>query len=111
MFSRFWNSASACFQDSVGSSDPILGDVERDIERLWLADGGSAGRLFEEYEAGLERRVREAREKERTLADFVLDRASLRHDLAMSAAAAERTARWSHLEQFAARCLPYSEAR
>ena len=95
------------FQDSVGSLDPILGDVERDIERLWLADGGSAGRLFEEYEAGLERRVREAREKERTLADFVLDRASLRHDLAIALLQQSELARWSHLEQFAARCLPY----
>jgi len=39
---------------------------------------------FREFEADLERRVREAREKERTLADFVLDRTSLRHDLAQN---------------------------
>jgi len=95
------------FQDSVGSLDPILGDVERDIERLVLAYGGSSGELFREYEAGLERRVREAREKERTLADFVLDRASLRHDLATALLEQSELARWSHLEQFAARCLPY----
>jgi SNF2 family DNA or RNA helicase len=95
------------FQDSVGSLDPILGEVERDIERLVLAHGGSGDEQFRAYEASLERRVREAREKERTLADFVLDRASLRHDLATALLEQSELARWSHLEQFAARCLPY----
>jgi len=95
------------FQESVGSLDPILGEVERDIERLILSDAASLDEGFREYEAGLERRVREAREKERTLADFVLDRASLRHDLATELLEQSPLARWSDLEQFAARCLPY----
>ncbi len=95
------------FQESVGSLDPILGEVERDIERLVLSDAASLDEGFLEYEAGLERRVREAREKERTLADFVLDRASLRHDLATELLEQSPLARWSDLEQFAARCLPY----
>jgi hypothetical protein len=95
------------FQESVGSLDPILGEVERDIERLVLSNATSLDDGFQEYEAGLERRVREAREKERTLADFVLDRASLRHDLATELLEQSPLARWSDLEQFAARCLPY----
>src|SRR5258707_6993217 len=70
------------FEESVGSLDPILGEVERDIERLVLLDAASFEKEFQQYETGLERRVREAREKERVLADFVLDQASLRRDLA-----------------------------
>jgi superfamily II DNA or RNA helicase len=95
------------FEESVGSLDPILGDVERDIERLVLSDAAAFDAEFRHYEAELERRVREAREKERTLADFVLDRASLRHDLAVELLDQSELARWQDLERFAARCLPY----
>ena len=95
------------FQESVGSLDPILGEVERDIERLVLSDAAAFDAEFHHYEAALERRVREAREKERTLADFVLDRASLRHDLAIELLEQSPLARWSDLERFAARCLQY----
>jgi SNF2 family DNA or RNA helicase len=95
------------FQDSVGSLDPILGEVERDIERLLLSDAVSFGEELERFEEGLERRVREAREKERTLADFVLDRASLRRDTAMELLKQSPLARWSDLERFVADCLAY----
>jgi SNF2 family DNA or RNA helicase len=95
------------FEESVGSLDPILGEVERDIERLVLAQMDSLNEEFQVFEAGLERRVREAREKERALADFVLDRASLRRDQAMALLAQSPLARWSDLEQFAEKCLLY----
>jgi ATP-dependent helicase HepA len=95
------------FQESVGSLDPILGDVERDIERLVLSDAGASDAKFRYYETELERRVREAREKERTLADFVLDRASLRHDLAIELLQQSPLAHWKDLERFAGQCLPY----
>ena len=95
------------FEESVGSLDPILGDVERDIERLVLSDAAAFDATFRDYEAEVEQRVREAREKERTLADFVLDRASLRRDLANELLQQSVLAHWKDLEQFAARCLPY----
>ena len=95
------------FQESVGSLDPILGEIERDIERLVLSDAVAFDAEFQQYEAALERRVREARERERTLADFVLDRASLRHDLAIELLQQSPLAYWSDLEEYAARCLPY----
>ncbi len=95
------------FEESVGSLDPILGQVERDIERLVLSQLGRFDEEFRAFEANVERRVREAREKERTLADFVLDRASLRRDQAMALLAQSPLARWSDLERFAEDCLPY----
>jgi SNF2 family DNA or RNA helicase len=95
------------FEESVGSLDPILGEVERDIERLVLSRVTDLDKEFQRFEAGLEQRVREAREKERTLADFVLDRASLRRDTALELLAQSPLARWSDLDRFAAACLPY----
>jgi superfamily II DNA or RNA helicase len=95
------------FRESVGSLDPILGEVERDIERLVLAHLDRFDETFDRFEVGLEQRVREAREKERTLADFVLDRASLRRDQAMDLLAQSPLARWSDLERFSEACLQY----
>jgi SNF2 family DNA or RNA helicase len=69
------------FEDSVGSLDPILGTLEDDIVELvmtkldHLADAGIT------LELDVERKVREARAKEHQLADFALDRASLRRDV------------------------------
>ena len=95
------------FEESVGSLDPILGEVERDIERLVLSDAANFVAEFVDYEETLERRVREAREKERTLADFVLDRASLRRDTALQLLDKSPLARWKDLERYAEACLPY----
>jgi superfamily II DNA/RNA helicase len=69
------------FEESVGSLDPILGDIAEDIQTLvmtkldHLADEGVT------MELDIGRKVREAREKEHKLADFALDRASLRRDV------------------------------
>ena len=70
------------FTESVGSLDPILGEVEQDIEQLVMSHVGRLDEHFEQYAVDLGRRTREARENERILADFVLDRASLRRDRA-----------------------------
>jgi superfamily II DNA or RNA helicase len=66
------------FEESVGSLDPILGDVEQRIEDLVMRGADEAA--FDELGTDLEKQVREALEKERALADFVMDRASLRLD-------------------------------
>jgi SNF2 family DNA or RNA helicase len=96
------------FQESVGSLDPILGTVERDIEALLLlGDSNHLADRFTRFEVDLEQRVREARETERTLADFVLDRASLRRDRAYEVLKENPLARWRDLETFAGACLRY----
>jgi hypothetical protein len=95
------------FEESVGSLDPILGEVEHDIERLVLSQVDRFDEELQHFEARLEQRVREAREKERTLADFVLDRASLRRDLAAELLDLSPLARWADLERFAETCLLY----
>jgi superfamily II DNA or RNA helicase len=69
------------FEESVGALDPILGSIEKDIERLALLDEpGDTGGRFSLYSDDLEKRVKQARAMEKRLADFVLDRASFRRD-------------------------------
>ena len=67
------------FEQSVGSLDPILGEVEKDIERLILTRDDEA---FEEYVEDIERKISQARITERTWQNFVMDRASFRRDIA-----------------------------
>lgn len=67
------------FEESVGSLDPILGEVEKQFESL-VTGGGGADAAFTRWEEDLEHRVRDARERERTMQDFVLDHASFRRD-------------------------------
>jgi len=70
------------FTESVGSLDPILGDVETELASLVMRQIDRFDQEFEKLEEDVGRRTREARENERLLADFVLDRASLRRDQA-----------------------------
>ncbi|MGH9428555.1 MAG: DEAD/DEAH box helicase, partial [Terriglobia bacterium] len=95
------------FEESVGSLDPILGEVEKDIERIVMEHGERVGKVFEEFERDIEKRVREAKERERTLADFVLDRASLRRDLADELLGRTPLARYTDLQNFVREALAY----
>lgn len=70
------------FTESVGALDPILGEVERDIQRLVMADRVLASQELHEYGNELQQRVARARQTERALANFALDRSSLRQDVA-----------------------------
>lgn len=66
------------FEDTVGGLDPILGTVETDLQRLFLAPGN--GRALAQFEADLEQRVFEARTTEDRMADLIMDTKSYRQD-------------------------------
>lgn len=68
------------FEASVGSLDPILGQVERDIEQIVMTAHDLSASLREYGEKNLDQRLAEAKAKEHALADFILDEASLRRD-------------------------------
>ena len=68
------------FTESVGSLDPILGELENELESIVMAHHDRFDDEFDSLAGDVERRAREARENERVLADFLLDRASLRRD-------------------------------
>jgi hypothetical protein len=70
------------FEETIGNLDPILGDdIERDIQEMVLVDEKTAQRKLAEFEQQAERRVREAREAETMLADFIMDARSFRRDI------------------------------
>ena len=95
------------FEESVGALDPILGDVETDIERMVLSDLTFGLTQLEQYSHDLEQRVREARSSERMMADFILDRASLRKDQSDELLERGTMARPDDLAAFIDRALAY----
>ena len=95
------------FTESVGSLDPILGEVENDIARLVMSHIERFDDEFTQFAADLDKRTREARENERVLADFVLDRASLRRDRANEVLGEDPLATYKDLAAFAQDALDY----
>ena len=68
------------FTRAVGSLDPILGEVERDLERIIFEHMDNLDEYMEKFEKDLAEKIKDARETEKLLGDFILDRASLRQD-------------------------------
>lgn len=95
------------FEESVGSLDPILGDVEDNLESLLMAPRESMDDDLDEYASDLEAKVRSAREAERLLADFILDRASFRRDVASELLEQKPLASWTDLQAFIRSALDY----
>ena len=99
------------FEESVGSLDPILGEIEKDIERIVLGQIGRYNEAFEELGVRIEQRVRRAREAEKIMADFILDRASFRRDEANSLLNRPPMATHSDLRRFMEDCLIFFGGR
>jgi superfamily II DNA or RNA helicase len=95
------------FTESVGSLDPILGEVENDIARLVMSHIDRFDEEFTQFAADLDKRTREARENEKVLADFVLDRASLRRDRVNELLGEEPLASYKDLAAFISDTLDY----
>lgn len=99
------------FEESVGSLDPILGNVEEDLERMIMTHTDTLDEDLEEYGERLEQNIRLAREAEKKWGDFVLDRASFRSDEAQRILSKQPLARWSDLKDFVASALDYYGGR
>ncbi len=95
------------FEESVGSLEPILGGLEDDLARLVMSDKTRFDELFEQLESDIERRTVHARENERLLADFALDRASFRRDEANRILGTAPFATADDLAEFATDALDY----
>ena len=73
------------FEESVGGLDPILGETEADIRAALRATGKERDQALERVAAQLEERVRQAREAEIQLKDFILDTKSYSAEIAQTA--------------------------
>jgi len=69
------------FEESIGSLDPILGDVEDEIRRVALeVPVEEQAEEFDRLGQEIEQRIEAARQMEQRLQDFIIDRNSLRRD-------------------------------
>ncbi len=70
------------FEETVGGLDPILGDSESDIRKIMRIAGERRTEALEEFGRQLEEQVRQARDAEAKLGDFIMDTKSYRRELA-----------------------------
>lgn len=68
------------FEETIGGLDPILGEVEGDLQRVFLLAKSAGEQALAELDQNLESRVREARRAERQMADLIMDTKSYRKD-------------------------------
>lgn len=95
------------FEESVGSLEPILGSLENSFKDLVMGDRLRFDELFQQLEVDIERQTAQARENERLLADFALDRASFRRDEANRILGTDPMATAGDLAAFMADALEY----
>ena len=70
------------FEETIGNLDPILGDdIESTIRDMLLAGEGEAEQKLIDLQELAEGRLKEAREAEAKMADFVMDKESFRQDV------------------------------
>jgi len=68
------------FTETIGGLDPILGEVETDLRKIFLAADAEADERLAELEGQLEERVKKARATEDRLADLIMDTRSYRQN-------------------------------
>lgn len=69
------------FEQTVGGLDPILGDTESDLKRIFQLGEAQRDAEFAKYEADVEKRLAEAREAEEKLRDFIMETKSFSKDI------------------------------
>ena len=68
------------FKETIGGLDPILGEVESDLRKIFQLGEEEARRAFATLENRLETRVAEARQVEKRLGDLIMDTRSYRKE-------------------------------
>ncbi len=105
---RVLNDRINLFEESVGSLDSILGNVEKEIEDLFICGDENEVANFEK---SIEEKVSDAREAERVMSDLALDRSSFRRDETNSLLGEEPMATYSELRSFVSRALEHFGGR
>lgn len=95
------------FTQAVGSLEPILGDVERDIARIVFEHLDGIDEHMERFGENLEEQIAKARLAEEILGGFILDRASFRKDEANKLLKRLTLANFDDLRRFIQDALDY----
>ena len=93
------------FEETVGGLDPILGGTENDIREIMRTSDAKRKAALKELERRLEGQVRQAREAEVKLGDFIMDTKSYRRELAERIAGQPSPINNGDLERFIGQLL------
>ena len=74
------------FEETVGGLDPILGDAERDLAKIFQLGGEERERALRQFEERIEARLQEARAAEEKLRDFIMETKSYSREIAAQVA-------------------------
>jgi len=99
------------FEESVGSLDPILGDIEKEFEQLAMSGEIDSPEALAAFEENVERRRREALAREEVQQDLAMDRNSFRRDEANRWLKQTPMAEWTDLRDFLSEALTYFGGR
>ena len=70
------------FEDTVGGLDPILGDTEKDLTKIFQLGGEERDRALQRFEDQIERKLAAARAAEEKLRDFIMETKSYSKEIA-----------------------------
>ena len=88
------------FKETIGGLDPILGEVESDLRKIFQLGEEEARRAFATLEGRLESRVAEARRVEKRLGDLIMDTRSYRKGEVEALLQRQRSVSAHHLKRF-----------
>jgi ERCC4-related helicase len=95
------------FEESIGSLDPILGEIEKDFERIAFLPAQEMSEQLDDLTADIDRRMAQARVAEQLFQDFALERNSFRRDEAARLLERSSMATAGDLRAFVERALDY----
>jgi ERCC4-related helicase len=95
------------FEESIGSLDPILGEIEKDFERIAFLPTEEMSEQLDDLTADIDRRMAQARVAEQLFQDFALERNSFRRDEAAQLLERASMASAGDLKEFVDRALRY----
>jgi hypothetical protein len=74
------------FEETIGGLDPILGDAERDLRKIFSLGGQERERALQKFEEQIEKKIVRAREAEEKLRDFIMETKSYSKEIALTLA-------------------------
>lgn len=93
------------FEETVGGLDPILGDAERDLTKIFQLGGEKREQALAKFEEQLEKKIQNARAAEEKLRDFIMETKSYSKEIAFLLAGQSSPISPADQETFVSRLL------
>jgi ATP-dependent helicase HepA len=93
------------FEETIGGLDPILGDAERDLTKIFQLGGEERHRALLKFEEQIERKISQARGAEEKLRDFIMETKSYSKEIALMLAGQASPISPAEQESFVSRLL------